>query len=119
MADINMLEMKRQNCAVCNKVPLVDIHTPQQYILCVGSLARMALNGDVEIVFQNCPLGDLMDKENNWRKEKFFHQFRCNKCGTIYGMLFNTRAGGQIKINEKVFDPADYPLPTASESDKS
>ena len=28
---------------------------------------------------------------------------------TIYGMLCNTHTGGQIKINDKVFDPADYP----------
>ena len=34
---------------------------------------------------------------------------RCAKCGTIYGMLLNTRTGGQIKINDKVFNPDDYP----------
>ena len=47
--------------------------------------------------------------DNKWYAEKLFHQFRCTKCGTIYGMLCNTHTGGQIKINDKVFDPADYP----------
>ena len=49
-----------------------------------------------------------MDNDNKWYAEKLFHQFRCTKCGTIYGMLCNTHTGGQIKINDKVFDPADY-----------
>lgn len=96
-------------CEKCSMIPIVHIHTPQEYILCVGSLARMVLAGDAQIVYQNCPLDKLMDKNNQWVKEKFFHQFRCTHCGTIYGMLFNTKTGGQIKINEKVFDPADYP----------
>ena len=67
-------------CEQCEKIPLAEIHTPQEYMLCIGSLARMLI-----------------------------HQFRCTKCGTIYGMLCNTHTGGQIKINDKVFDPADYP----------
>ncbi len=96
-------------CEQCSMVPVTDIHTPQEYILCVGSMARMVLSGDAEIVYQNCPIDQLMDKDNKWVKEKFFHQFRCTKCGTIYGMLFNTKVGGQIKINDKVFDPSQYP----------
>ena len=111
MADINIYEMKRKNCPLCSKVPLVDIKTPQQYLLCIGSMARMVLNGDADIVYQNCPLDQMMDKDNNWVRKKFFHQFKCRGCGTIYGMLFNTAVGGQIKINAKVFDPNDYPDP--------
>ena len=42
-------------CEQCEKIPLAEIHTPQEYMLC------------------------------------------------------NTHTGGQIKINDKVFDPADYP----------
>ena len=45
-------------------VPVTDIHTPQEYILCVGSMARMVLSGDAEIVYQNCPIDQLMDKDN-------------------------------------------------------
>ncbi len=114
MADINI---RKERCEQCSMIPIVDIHTPQEYILCVGSLARTALDGDVEIVFQNCPIDQLMSKDEDkiWSKEKFFHQFRCTKCGTIYGMLFNTRTGGQIKINDKVFDPNDYPDPPRAE----
>jgi hypothetical protein len=69
----------------------------------------MVLAGDAEIVYQNCAFDKLMDKENHWVKQKFFHQFRCTHCGTIYGMLFNVNVGGQIKINDKVFNPKDYP----------
>lgn len=98
-------------CEQCKAVPLTNIHTPQEYLLCIGSLTRMVLAGDAEIVYQNCPFHQLMNSNNEWVKEKFFHQFRCTKCGTIYGMLFNTKVGGQIKINDKVFNPADYPNP--------
>lgn len=104
-------------CEKCRSVPLTDIHTPQEYILCVGSLTRMVLAGDAEIVYQNCPLDRLMDKNNRWVKQKLFHQFRCTGCGTVYGMLFNTSAGGQIKINDKIFDPEDYPDPSEKEKD--
>ena len=62
-------------CEQCEKIPLVEIHTPQEYMLCIGSLARMLLAGEVEMTYQTC----------------------------------NTHTGGQIKINDKVFDPADYP----------
>ena len=107
------VDISRGRCDRCSMIPLVDIHTPQEYILCVGSMARTVLAGDAEIVFQNCPIDQLMSKEEDkiWSREKFFHQFRCTHCGTIYGMLFNTKTGGQIKINQKVFDPDDYPDP--------
>ena len=85
-------------CEQCEKIPLVEIHTPQEYMLCIGSLARMLLAGEVEMTYQTCPLDKIMDNDN-----------KCTKCGTIYGMLCNTHTGGQIKINDKVFDPADYP----------
>ena len=98
-----------QRCDQCKNVPLVEIHTPTEYQLCVGSLARMCLAGEAEIVYQTCPLDQIMDKENRWYAPKIFHQFRCTKCGTIYGMLLNTRIGGPINIHDKVFDPADYP----------
>lgn len=96
-------------CEQCEKIPLVEIHTPQEYMLCIGSLARMLLAGEVEMTYQTCPLDKIMDNDNKWYAEKLFHQFRCTKCGTIYGMLCNTHTGGQIKINDKVFDHADYP----------
>ena len=86
-------------CEQCEKIPLAEIHTPQEYMLCIGSLARMLLAGEVEMTYQTCPLDKIMDNDNKWYAEKLFHQFRCTKCGT----------GGQIKINDKVFDPADYP----------
>ena len=98
-----------ERCEQCKNVPIAEIHNPTEYMLCVGSLARMCLAGEAEIVYQTCPLDQIMDSENRWYAEKIFHQFRCPKCGTIYGMLLNTRTGGQIKINDKVFNPDDYP----------
>ena len=43
-------------CEQCEKIPLVEIHTPQEYMLCIGSLARMLLAGEVEMTYQTCPL---------------------------------------------------------------
>ncbi len=70
---------------------------------------KNAAGREVEMTYQTCPLDKIMDNDNKWYAEKLFHQFRCTKCGTIYGMLCNTHTGGQIKINDKVFNPADYP----------
>lgn len=96
-------------CEQCKNVPLVEIHTPEEYFMCVNSLAAMVRAGMAEIVYQTCPLDRILDDQKRWYSEKIFHQFRCTKCGTIYGMLINTHNGGQIKINEKIFDPSDYP----------
>ena len=74
-------------CEQCEKIPLVEIHTPQEYMLCIGSLARMLLAGEVEMTYQTCPLDKIMDNDNKWYAEKLFHQFRCTKCGTIYGII--------------------------------
>ena len=50
-------------CEQCEKIPLVEIHTPQEYMLCIGSLARMLLAGDVEMTYQTCPLDKIMDND--------------------------------------------------------
>lgn len=96
-------------CEQCEKIPVCDIRTPEEYMLCVSCLARELLAGNVEMVYQTCPLNKIMDEDNKFYAEKIFHQFRCTKCGTIYGMLINTHKGGQIKINDKIFNPDDYP----------
>ena len=96
-------------CDQCKKIPVCDIRTPEEYMLCVSCLARELLAGNVEMVYQTCPLNKIMDEDNKFYAEKIFHQFRCTKCGTIYGMLINTHKGGQIKINDKIFNPDDYP----------
>ena len=51
-------------CEQCEKIPLVEIHTPQEYMLCIGSLARMLLAGEVEMTYQTCPLDKIMDNDN-------------------------------------------------------
>ena len=61
-------------CEQCEKIPLVEIHTPQEYMLCIGSLARMLLAGEVEMTYQTCPLDKIMDNDNKWYAEKLFHQ---------------------------------------------
>ena len=48
-------------CEQCEKIPLVEIHTPQEYMLCIGSLARMLLAGEVEMTYQTCPIDKIMD----------------------------------------------------------
>lgn len=60
-------------CEQCEKIPLVEIHTPQEYMLCIGSLARMLLAGEVEMTYQTCPLDKIMDNDNKWYAEKLFH----------------------------------------------
>ena len=51
-------------CEQCEKIPLAEIHTPQEYMLCIGSLARMLLAGEVEMTYQTCPLDKIMDNDN-------------------------------------------------------
>ncbi len=91
-------------------IPLTDITSPVDYAAALESFAGMVMAGDLKIVYQSFPI-ELLLRPAIIKKNKFFHQFRCNNCGTIYGIFMNTRAGGQIKINEKVFDPKDYPDP--------
>ena len=94
----------------------MEIKTPQEYLMCVDSLQKMVDAGMAEIVFQTIPLHAVRDEYNVWGAEKMFHQFRCTKCGTIFGMLINVNKGGQLLINEKVFNPDDYP--TKNEENK-
>ena len=101
--------MAGTRCEQCENIMLREIKSPQEYLLCANSLVGILLSGDVELTFSNCPLGKIVDDDMKFTKKKYFHQFRCTKCGTIYGMLFNTETGGEIRINDKVFDPADYP----------
>lgn len=110
-------------CEKCEMIPLIDITSPVDYAAALQSFAGMVTAKEMEIVYQSFPI-ELLLRPAIIKKYKFFHQFRCKTCGTIYGMFMNTRAGGQIKINDKVFNPADYPDPkkaeenTETESDK-
>lgn len=101
--------MAGNRCEKCGNIMVRQIVSPQEYLLCANSLLGLLLSGDVEMTFSSCPLGKIVDEDMKFTKERYFHQFRCTHCGTIYGMLFHTKAGGEIKINDKVFDPADYP----------
>ena len=101
--------MAGKRCERCENIMVREIRSPQEYLFCCNALLGVLLSGDVEMTFATCPLGRIVDEDMKFTMGKYFHQFRCTKCGTIYGMLFNTQRGGEIRINDKVFDPADYP----------
>lgn len=109
--------MAGKRCEQCENVMVREIMSPQEYLLCANSLVGLLLAGDVEMTYSTCSLGRIVDADMKFTRNKYFHQFRCTKCGTIYGMLFNTQSGGEIRINEKVFDPNDYPDKEKEESD--
>lgn len=97
------------SCEKCRPVHLGSIIDPGQYILCLNSFLKMQRDGDMELAFASSPIETILDGESHWTRNKYFHQFRCTHCGMIYGMLYNINTGGQVIINHKVFDPADYP----------
>ena len=101
--------MAGNRCEQCENIMVREIISPQEYLFCANSLVGLLIAGDVEMTFSNCPLGRIVDDDMKFTKNRYFHQFRCTKCGTIYGMLFNTKTGGEIRINDKVFNPEDYP----------
>ena len=94
-------------CLQCENIPLVDIKSPADYIAALEAFSRMENAGFLEKVYENFPI-EAIFTGNIGGKTKFFHQYRCTNCSTVYGMFVNTTIGGQIKINEKIFDPSEY-----------
>lgn len=92
-------------CKECDIIPLTEFGDPEDYLMSVETFLMMTKAGVLDIVYQNHPL-ELVYTGFVDDKVKFFHQFRCRKCGTIYGMLANLNTGGEIRINDKVFDPS-------------
>lgn len=95
-------------CEKCSVIPIDDIRSPAEYFEALENFTFMCDSGMLEPVFESVPVSKLLT-EGVQTPKKYFHQFRCRDCGTIYGMFVNTACGGQIKMNEKVFDPAEYP----------
>ena len=93
-------------CKQCEKVAVCEIKTPLEYSYALEALSKMVKAGELEITYQTCPMELIILKDGRFFADKLFHQFRCTKCGTVYGMFI---CGGEIKINDKVFDPSDYP----------
>jgi len=89
-------------------IPIAQIHNPQEYMICIDSFGRMVEKGEMELVYATCPLDTVIDEQGRFYSRKLFHQFRCTSCGTIYGMYVDATQGGEIKINDKIFDPDDY-----------
>ena len=109
-----MKEEKTMRCEKCSIIPVDDIRSPAEYFEALQNFAIMCEDGILEPVCESVPVSRMLT-EGVQSAKKYFHQFRCKDCGTIYGMLVNTACGGEIKINEKVFDPADYPDKKESE----
>ncbi len=78
-------------------------------MMAIEAFANMVKAGYLEPCYMSCPLDMIILPSGEFYGDRLFHQFRCTSCGTVYGMLVNTHLGGQIKINEKAFDPDDYP----------
>ena len=97
-----------KRCEQCEMIPVVRIHNPTEYMMCAESFARTVAKGDLEMVYATCPLDRVIDEQGRFYTRKMFHQFRCTGCGTLYGMFVDATQGGEIKINDKVFDPDDY-----------
>lgn len=103
------------SCNVCEKIKLKDsFKDVAEYAETVRLLDGMVKNGELEAAFLSCPFdrvfGNPDTGEIAFYSRKMFHQVRCKKCGTIYGLICDTMLGdGQLKINSKVFNPADYP----------
>jgi hypothetical protein len=99
--------MAKERCAICGDIPLVRIHNPQEYMLCLDSFMRMVNAGNISIVYQTCPLDEVI-VDGKFYTQKLFHQFKCPACGAIYGMYVDATQGGEIKMNDKVFIPSEY-----------
>lgn len=104
-------------CEQCENIMVREIRSPQEFLLCANSLVGMLIAGDVEMTFSTCSLGKIVDEDMKFTADRYFHQFKCTKCGTIYGMFFDTRFGGEIRINDEVFDPSKYPDKKKEEAD--
>lgn len=109
--------MKGNRCEQCENILVNEINGPRDFILRANSLVGMLIAGDVEMTYSTCPLGNLVDEDMRFSMVRYFHQFRCTKCGTIYGMFFDTRFGGETRINDEVFDPSNYPDKKEEETD--
>lgn len=99
--------MEKERCVICGQIPLVKIHTPQEYMLCLDSFMRMVNQKNLTIVYQTCPLDEVI-RDGKFYQRKLFHQFKCPACGCIYGMYVDATQGGEIRQNDKVFIPGEY-----------
>ena len=81
-------------CLQCENIPLVDIKSPADYIAALEAFSRMENAGFLEKVYENFPI-EAIFTGNTGGKTKFFHQYRCTNCSTVYGMFVNTTIGGQ------------------------
>ncbi|MCD8094741.1 MAG: hypothetical protein LUE12_01235 [Ruminococcus sp.] len=98
---------EKDRCIICGDIPLVRIHTPQEYMMCLDSFMRMVNADDLKIVYQTCPL-DKVIVDGKFYTRKLFHQFQCQGCGCIYGMYVDAEQGGEIKLNDEIFYPGNY-----------
>ncbi|MBR4554083.1 MAG: hypothetical protein IKO27_00655 [Ruminococcus sp.] len=108
-------------CSYCEIIPLTEIKSPMDYLAALEAFDRMESRGILEKVYENYSFREILTGMTGG-KTKFFHQYRCRTCSTVYGMFVNTTIGGEIRINEKIFDPSEYekkPEAPAEKEDKS
>ena len=55
-----------KRCEQCEMIPLVRIHNPNEYIMCIESFNRMIVKGEMELVYATCPLDQIIDEQGRF-----------------------------------------------------
>lgn len=103
------------SCKICEKItPRDSFKDVNEYAEIINLLSEMEKKGEIEPTYMTCPFdrvfGNLEEKVIAFYSRRMFHQVKCTNCGEIYGLICDVELGdGQLKINEKVFNPDDYP----------
>ena len=99
------------SCEICGKIPVSDSYFRDVtvYADIVRMLDEMVKEEKLETTYMTCPFDRIFaDEKGNvmFYAPKMLHQVRCKNCGTIYGLFCDVETGvGQIKVNDKVFNP--------------
>ncbi len=102
------------SCKICGIIPASDSYFRDVavYADIARVLDEMVKDGKLETTYMTCPFDRIFsDKNGNiaFYAPKMLHQVRCKECGKIYGLFCDVEVGvGQIKENDKVFNPDDY-----------
>ena len=65
-------------CPICENIPLVEFHNPLEYMMAVNAAENMLRQGNIEMIYQTCPLDEVMDKDGKFYSGRIFHLFRIN-----------------------------------------
>lgn len=100
------------SCKQCEKIKLRDsIPDVMEYGDVIRQFKEMTDAGELEVTYQTCPFDWVFGDGSRFFAPRMFHQVRCTSCGTIYGLICDTRIGeAQLKTNPRVFNPNDYEI---------